>query len=196
MYLPFSSTHRSLDAKVPVPDTDAEADKPNFRFKRKNNGAAVAWPRKRGDVKPLDDKAEPTVAMTTPSSGGGAVAGMTAISGTGMGTIMAAGDGGPEVRTVESAAGGNDGTDERPTVTPSLRRRARYNISNDRIKHRRSMRRYSLSRGRAGKKSVDDLRYFGSDRNATIRPSRMRLLSRGSGRKSVREAKRSAGHMV
>ena len=196
MYLPFSSTHRSLDAKVPIPDTNSEADKRNYRFKRKNNGAAVVWPRKRGDVKPVNEKAEPTTAMTTPSSGGGAVTGMAAIAGTGMGTMMAAGDGGPEVRTVEPAASGNDGTDERTVVTPSLRRRARYDISNDLLRYRRSIGRYSFSRRRLGKKSVDDLRGFDRDGNVTIRPSRMRLLSRGGGRKMVREAKRSAGTMV
>ena len=196
MHLPWSSTHKSLDAKVPVPDTDSETEKPSYRFQRKNNGAAVVWPRRRENSKPDDEKPEVATAATTPSSGGGAIAGMAAIGGTEMGAMMAAGDGGQEVRTIESATEGHDGIDERPSISLSIRKRAKYDISDDRLKYRRSKGKYSFSRRFPAKKSLEDIHFFGKDRNATIRPSRMRLLSRVSETKSARAAKRSAGTMV
>ena len=196
MHLPWSSTHKSLDAKVPVPDTDSETEKPSYRFKHKNNGVAVVWPRKRENSKPDDEKLEATTAATTPSIGGGPMTGLTGIGGAEMGAMMAAGDGGQEVRTVEHIAGGHDGIDERPAISLSIRNRARYDISDDRLKYRRSKGKYTFSRHVPAKKSVEDIHLFGSDRNATIRPSRMRLLSRGSEAKGARAAKRSAGTMV
>ena len=50
LYLPWSSTHRSLNIEASTPGEEAPTDEKTYRFKCRGNIAAVAWPRRLQSV--------------------------------------------------------------------------------------------------------------------------------------------------
>ena len=212
MPLPWSSSHRALNPKMPPADDDSEIDSIRYRFRNKRNGAAVMWPRKKNSTQSDHQVAGTTTAnTTTPSSAGGAATGMAAAAGTAMGAAFAAGDGGEEVATREGGGASGQVTvpnfdgraDERPMISSSIRKRARHSFFEDKLKHRRSQGRYAFARPAPSHRSLREASLSDGDGIGTVRisPSTQRIAMRllptpERVRKVTRQAKRSAGTMV
>lgn len=206
MPLPWSSSHRALNPKVPPADDDSITDSIRYRFRNKRNGAAVMWPRKKGSTQSDHQVAGTTTATTTPGSAAGATTGMTAVAGTSMGAAFAAGDGGAEVATHEGGGASQNldgGADERPMISSSIRKRARHSFFEDKFKYRRSRGRYSFARPTAPRRPLREASLSDVEGSATVRvsPSTQRIAMRflptpERVRKVTRQAKRSAGTMV
>lgn len=212
MPLPWSSSHRALNPKMPPADDDSVTDSIRYRFRNKRNGAAVMWPRKKDSTQSDHQAIGTTTANnTTPSSAGGAATGMTAAAGTSMAAAFAVGDGGEEVATREGGGASGrvtvpnfDGrADERPMISSSIRKRARHSFFEDKLKYRRSQGRYSFARPAPSHRPLREASLSDGDGNATVRmsPSTQRIAMRllptpERVRKVTRQAKRSAGTMV